>query len=246
MRVAKKVGLFVLFLPVGFAQVQPDIADILKKVSETYKSVAVYEFIADTSTKGAGADTAGHMLFAFKAPNLYRMEGAFPGLADVGDALVVDDGSAVWFYMRKSNQYGSFAASQLTADAPGDLGDISPEAMDYFMTSTFRKAATFAAESKFLREASINVAGVKADCFVVAVSQGADSVVTWWVDRKTYRILREDLGDTSIVFTTIKLGGTLPNDLFKFVPPVGAHKVETHVEPTRIPPPPPSPPPPAC
>jgi len=239
MRTLKKFGLFALLLPTAFAQSPPNVADILKKVGETYKSASQYEFMADVTTQGA----ASHMHFAFKAPDHYRMEGNFPGLG-FGETVIVDDGFALWFYAPKTNQYGSFVASQLTADAAGDMGDLRPEALDYFMMTTFRDASKLAKDAKVLREESIIVAGVKAGCFVVAASPSsndASSSLTLWIDKKTYRVLREDSGDTSIVFTTIKLSERLPDDLFKFVPPIGANKIETHVEPRRVPPAPPPP-----
>jgi outer membrane lipoprotein-sorting protein len=221
MQTLKKFGLFALLLPPAYAQSQPNAAAILKKVSKIYKSASQYEFIADVTVQGAqpNAGTSGHMLFAFKSPDLYRMEGAFPGVAEFGDAVIVDDGSAVWFYVPKTNQYGSFPASQLTADAAGDLGDLRPEVMTYSMTR-FLEALNMAKGAKVLREESITVAGVKAACFVVAAPQSPDDAsgsFTLWIDKKTYHVLREDSGDTN--------------------------KVETHVEPRRIPPPPPSPPP---
>ncbi len=58
-------------------------------------------------------------------------------MAEVGDALIVDDGSAVWFYLRKSNQYGARVRmrSQLTLTTRGGPdrfgGYKSREAMDY-------------------------------------------------------------------------------------------------------------------
>ena len=51
-----------------------------------------------------------------------------------------------------------------------------------------------------------------------------------WVDKKSSRILREDHPGVSMVFTSIKLNESLPDELFKFVPPAGAQEI-------KIPPP---------
>ena len=56
---------------------------------------------------------------------------------------MVYDGSALWFYLPKTNQYGSVPASALTADAPGDLGDMRPEAVDEFMMLRFARLANW-------------------------------------------------------------------------------------------------------
>jgi outer membrane lipoprotein-sorting protein len=236
-----KFGLFALLSPAAFAQSEPNAADILKKVGETYKSASQYEFIADIT----GVSAAGHMLFAFKSPDRYRLEGAFPDSLDLDDGgIIVDDGSTVWLYQPQANQYLSFPASSLAADVPF-LNVLRPETMRDSMN--FLEAVTFAKGAKLLREEAIEVAGIQVSCFVVTVpysqaSRGASRTDVFWIDKKAYRVMREDSGDMSVVFTTIKLGEALPDDLFEFVPPAGAKKVETHVEPRRIPPPPPPPP----
>jgi len=220
------------------AEAQPDVGGILKKVSELYKGAAQYQIVAETvghKSEPQTADNSGRALFAFKPPNRYRMEGAIPG-ADrdapelSGGVVIVDDASSVWFYMPKANQYGSFPASALTADAPGDLGDLRPAAVDHFIMYRYR-TADLNEETKYLRDETIDYAGAKVDCYVVSVSQRKGGFTcTWWVDKKSFLILREDDADSSVVFTSIKLNESLPDDLFKFVPPAGAQEI-------KIPPP---------
>jgi outer membrane lipoprotein-sorting protein len=228
-----RLGLLTLLLHAASAQPQPDVAEILRKVSETYKAASQYEFVVDLKVRDeeTGKPTTGHALFAFKSPNRYRAEGAIPGmsadLAAFGQAVIVHDGSAVWVYLPKSNQYTSIPISAMTADAPGDLGDLRPEAMDNFMMGRYRGAAQFAQGAKFLREEAIGVAGAQTDCYVLSISQKQGGpAYTWWVDRKRYVILREDLAGSSSVFTAIKLSEQLPDDLFKFEPPPGSRKLE--------------------
>ena len=226
MQSAIRLWLFALALRPALAQTPPNLSEILKKVSETYKAASQYELVADTT----GHESApGHMLFAFKAPNKYRLEGAMPGMSGndsaFSEGVIVYDGSAAWFYLPKSNQYGSFPASALTGDDAGDLKDLTPGAMDQFMMSRYRSAADLT-DSKFLREEKIEFAGAKVDCYVVSGSKG-EVIYTWWVDKKRNRILREDNATSSSVFTTIKLGEPLSDNLFKFEPPPGARRVET-------------------
>ena len=109
----------------------------------------------------------------------------------------------------------------------GDLHDLSPESFDFFTMGRYRKARDFAQESTFLRDEVIDYAGTKVDCYVVSVSEKAGGFTfTWWVDSKRYLVLRDDTGDSSAVFTTIKLGEPLPDELFKFEPPPGATRIE--------------------
>lgn len=64
-------------------------------------------------------------------------------------------------------------------------------------------------------------------CYVVSVSTASGgSAYTWWIDKLRYRILREDHGTSSTIYTTVKLDEPLPPELFTFVPPAGARKIE--------------------
>lgn len=204
------------------AQTQPNVAEILQKISDTYKNVSQYEFVIDVTAHDPRTqkDLPGHTRFAFRSPNKYRME------MEGGSVLTVHDGSNLWMYMRDSNQYGVISADKLTADAPGDLGDASPEAMDHFIMWRYRGAADFAGNAKFLREETIEFSGARVDCYVVALFPNGKTAYTWWVAKSRYVILREDDAGNSAVFKTIKLNEPLADDLFQFVPPPGARKIE--------------------
>jgi outer membrane lipoprotein-sorting protein len=67
--------------------------------------------------------------------------------------------------------------------------------------------------------------GARVDCYVVTVPSEGTFIHTWWVEEKSNRVVREDHGGSSVVFTTIKLNESLPDDLFKFVPPPGARRI---------------------
>jgi len=207
------------------AQNQPDVAEILKKVSETYKATTQYELVAEFKGRDerSGTPEAGHVVMAFRAPDRYRFEGGLPGT--FADGTIVCDGSTVWFYQSQSKQYGSLPLSALTAEAPGDLWDASPEAVDSFIMSRYRGATDFAPGAKFLREEAIVYAGAKISCYVLSVPQRKDTY-TWWIDSKRYWVLREDHAGASSVFTTIKLGEPIPDERFRFEPPPEAKKVE--------------------
>jgi outer membrane lipoprotein-sorting protein len=226
MRLAIRFALFALCLREAVAQTPPDVAEILKKVGETYTAGKSYEFVFDVTSQDG---STSHVLIAFKAPKRYRMEGGVPlaetpGM-DLRDARIICDGTTVWFALPKSNQYAAIAVKGLDANAPGDLGDVLPEAVDDFAMSQFRRAADLAPAARFLREESIHIKGAKIDCFVVTlIDEGAAS--TWWIDKASYRVRRADREDESNVFTEIKLNEPLPDALFRFTPPPGARKIE--------------------
>ena len=90
----------------------------------------------------------------------------------------------------------------------------------------YRVAGEFADGAKLRREEEIEFSGAKIICYVVSVPEKWPGPYTWWIDKASHRIMREDTGDGSTVYTTVKLGGPLPDGLFKFEPPPGAKKID--------------------
>ena len=231
MRLPACIGVLAV-LTAGFAAAQPDVSEILKNVNDLYKGAKQYEFTVEAGFNQGGAPVIVRTFIAFKAPNRYRMDGAFPGFAidipDFGPMVIVHDGSAIWFYSHKENQYGSIPASAVADDGSlvDVLGELRPEIMDHLIVGRYRGDFNFA-ERKFLREEAIDYAGSKTDCYVVSVAQRKGGFAyTWWVDKKDYRILREDDAGASAVFTSIKINQPVSDDLFKFVPPPGAQELK--------------------
>ena len=232
MRQAIWLGACGLFLRMALAQTEPNLAEILQNVSQTYKAASEYELVADLAEfkTGNSKGGTGHMLFAFKSPSRYRMKMS----GDMGDPeltkmVIVHNGSTLWTYTPETNEYDSTPAGELTNDAPGDLGDMAPAFQDHVMMWRYRGATDFVDGAKFLREEATEIGGAKVDCYVVTVSPkvgGSRSVYTWWVDNQRSLILREEDVRSSTVFTSIKLDEPLPDDLFKFEPPPGARKIE--------------------
>ncbi len=223
MRIVTWTVVFTLFVGTVRAQARPDAADILKRVGELYKNASEYELILDITEHDGRTDkdSRDHALFAFKPPNRYRMESTD---AD-GKAVGVFDGVNLWMYRSQENLYTSVPGNQLTPDAPGDLGDASPEFMDATTKQGFIKLIESATESKVLREESIPLEGSGVECYVIEIT-GPKGTETWWTDKARYRILRQDSANRSVVFTTVKINEPLSEDLFKFEPPPGAKKAE--------------------
>lgn len=220
MRPTLLLGLFAILMPVAFAQARPDVPEVLKKVSETYRGAKEYEIIS-TST---GTASPGRLLLAFRAPNRYRMEGADPNMDNADgtfdEIILVCDGSSEWLYHPKGNEYGVVTGR----DVAGDFG-----AMEDLAIGRFRRAADLSGKAMFVREEPLQINGTDVDCYVltlpISIPREGTSVHTWWVDKKSNRVVREDHDGSSVVFTIIKLNEPLPDDLFKFAPPPGARKM---------------------
>jgi outer membrane lipoprotein-sorting protein len=218
------LGFLTVLSRAALGQTVPDATEILKKVAETYRAAKDYELIGEASFRqpGNNAPARIHLLEAFKAPNRYRIEGVIP-LDDpqFGESVIVHDGTGVWLYLRGPNEYTFFPASSLADDVLASIGDLRPDAVDRFMLYLQRNAASIVG-ARLLREEEIELAGVKAGCYVLSVTAG-----TWWVENTSYRVLRsEDQRGSDVTFTTVKLNEPLPDDLFEFTPPTGAKKVE--------------------
>ena len=97
------------------------------------------------------------------------------------------------------------------------------------MMGHYRSAPNFTAGAKFLREEEIEVASVKIACYVLTFSPSLhEPAVTWWIDKDRYVVRRSEQAGTTTVFTTVKLGEPLAPELFQFVPPPGAKKLDLH------------------
>ena len=166
---------------------------------------------------------------AFSASNKYRMEGKLPELAEFGqgdEMLIVYDGSFLWFYIPKSNQYGSVPAGNLRADDPGDSGDMRPEFVRE-VTNAFSRLAESSKDAKLLREDALQIEGNKAACYVVSFTDKENrGSVTVWIDEKNFHLLRLETPEGTATYSVDKLDEPLSDDLFKFTPPAGAKKIE--------------------
>jgi outer membrane lipoprotein-sorting protein len=227
-----RVEVFFLSLGVGFAQMQPDAAEILKKVTETYKDVSQYDLESTVTFHDpiSGRDLSGSVRIAFKAPDKYREEakGAILTLnADASEprtdeSVTVYDGAKMWVYMPKPNAYRVYTVPNIPRDS-------RPEDADIFVgIGPYRHASEVFVPSRFVREEQITAGGGKTDCFVIEVT-GHGGTTVLWVDQKTYYVVRADGAAegyrASSVFT-VTLNGQLPDDIFRFVPPAGARKLD--------------------
>jgi outer membrane lipoprotein-sorting protein len=206
----------------ALAQTPPDAAEILKKVGETYRAAKEFELVS-TST---GTAVPGRVVWAFRAPSQFRLEGADPNLdradGSFDQTVLVRDGSSAWWYHPRTNEYAAFTSDQLP-----DKGN--PETFVALAIGRFREADS--SSGRFLRQETLEINSARVPCYVVSlpvtVPEAGTSIHTWWIEEKSSHIVRDDDDEgSSVVFATVKLDEPLPNDLFRFVPPPGAHKLD--------------------
>jgi len=219
------------------AQTQPAIADILRRVSESYGSTREIDFSAKFAGRAAdGSQVTSTFRLAAKFPDKLRMEFDAVGskmLAgeDWGEAVMVIDGKSTWIYLKGLNQY------QVTSGAPPDHDGLLnpkhdpsifvPTQVGYFVGG-FQHIQD-AGRATVLREETVQTNGKPTACYVVEVSNG-NMVERLWIDKNRYWVVREDSMDpadtSSTVFTALTINEALSDDLFTFTPPPGARKVD--------------------
>jgi outer membrane lipoprotein-sorting protein len=192
----------------------------LKKVGETYRAAKEFELISDATESAV----PGRLVAAFRAPDRFRIEAADPNddKADgsFGKIVIVGDRSSEWTYRPSENMYASIAGDRNLRRDFDEMADLE--------IGRFRTAGDAAPRAKMLREETIEIGGEKIVCFVVtlpvSMPQEGTSPHTWWIEKKSSHVVREEHAGGKVVFTTIKINEPLPDDLFRFVPPPGARK----------------------
>jgi outer membrane lipoprotein-sorting protein len=139
----------------------------------------------------------------------------------IHESLVVADGRYLWMYSPRLNQY---ARTQLDESA----------------IETIKYAASLGPyqgnvdEAKFLREETVEVGGAKIDSYVLQVTRllRETAVNTWWIDKKRYIVVRDDVVRNPLnadirgrtVWDPTKLNEPIPDDVFSFTPPTDAQR----------------------
>jgi outer membrane lipoprotein-sorting protein len=214
-------GFLVLLLSrTSSAQSTPDVATILKSVSETYKGVKEYQFTIDSF--GSDPSRPTHKLFSFRLGQ-YRLDAAPSESSDVG--LTIFDGATLWYYFPKLNEYAAFSLNSLANGAVDSGYPWKPSEMDELMLWPLRHAADSADRAKFVRQDILELGGTKIDCYVVSVAIDKDSAPsTWWIEKTRSHVVRMENEGGGYTVLTIMDNERLPDDLFRFIPPRGARK----------------------
>jgi len=197
----------------------------LQKVTETYLGATAWNFVGTVTAIVHGASVSRLVVSAGERGGKLRSELRVPGSLD-GSSIIIVDGTNVWVYSPKHNQYTKKAIS----DEPTGF-------MQYFKAPLF-VYLTDADEMKtarLLREETIEVDGRPTACFVIEVHRSRPpATTTWWVDKNRFVVLRDDqaggldasVGPSRTVWITSKVNEPAPYGLFNFTPPPGARQVE--------------------
>jgi outer membrane lipoprotein-sorting protein len=234
-------GLWVLalFLHPAIGQNPPDVADLLKKVSEKRGNLQQYKFTATVRfhDPGEGLDVSGSTIVAVQKPSKARWEirgtvaQYFTGVNL--DVQYIVDGKNVWTYVPKLNQYAKEQAPIDTASSSTVGSEMISHLEEIFLIRDFVRAA---GQARVVREERIPFNGSTADCLVLESLDGPIDIHRWWIDRESYLVLRDEeeskenpkaaYYSLSIRFTTIQINGPVDQKVFVFSPPADARLVD--------------------
>jgi outer membrane lipoprotein-sorting protein len=205
----------------AIAQTRPEGIDLLKRVSAVYRGVSQYEVEVSADDRLEGNSTL--MRIKFRSPDKYRIETIMQLRSSAADrstsisALMGFDGSTWWGYRPDLGIYSTGKPVSLDADAMG-IGPFRD------LLGTFDKQGgrnmRVSGEDRL-----VTADGKERQCFVVELTYPQDTT-RLWIEKGTYHVLRmEEMGST-ITFNKIELGVQFSEDVFRFVPPAGARKVD--------------------
>jgi len=230
------LGIGCLLAPIVLAQSQPDLMQILSKVSETYANAKQFRFAIKKS-----GEESGVLQIAVQMPNRFRFEAdgrIIDGVDAFSNVTMVSNGGSAWNYLAESRQYTrkKITLPLLDTEPPA----ISPEtfvlqAETIFLTR-YAELAKASDHARYLRRETIQAGGGSVDCHVIeleAPRPGYRDTYTWWVDPKRYIVLREDTKPatprrpvSSVIYTIATIDEPIPDEVFDFMPPPGAKQVD--------------------
>ena len=234
------------------AQTPEDAEALLHRAAENYRSAEAYLFIANEATvTSAGLqrkETASTVLTAKDGDGRTRVEiddGSRGGVA-------VDDGSKRWLYIPRMEKFAELPPQQATGEeqtVPGlDFAVLVKRYLDRYSTLDQRIL-----NAKIVGEETLSTQFGDIECDIVAVSYSPPPGLRegaierqYWIARKAHVVLREHsvasmLQPNSsnrvqvtqdVNFQGAKIGGTIDDQIFRFVPPPGARQVESFREDT--------------
>src|SRR5262245_62948194 len=230
----------------------PDAKAILKQVAETYKNLRTYHFEGRFTQEqviesiGLKDEMKREELFVNAAikPDRSRIESKNTHIS----VTSVSDGKTKWLYAPGPNEYTRTEEGlvrQVTGSPVRNSAPMAHLANATNLLAGYSRVADRLGDAKIIGEETLEIGGRRSDCFVIeayyfATSTGRQSSTLTrklWIDKSRNIVLREIQhtearmrGRTvnskmTYIFTVARVGESIPESLFAFVPPEGAKEV---------------------
>ena len=213
------------------ASAQMPVAQLLARVSQTYRNLRTYEIQA---TENFSAPTGGGFNQAQTKLLLAEDEGGKLHLErDTSNSklVIVSNGENTWTYAPDVHQY---TVQAVAADpGSGEEGEDSEDPVsttENLLVGRYRGLERYADSATLARVDKVKAGGSKIDCYVVEM-QIKNSRVDLWIDKERFVILRQQQATASGVSARLEIRqfaatGPLDADLFSFQPPPRSREVE--------------------
>lgn len=231
---------------------QLPVDEVLNKVSETYRNLESYQFVAEKKTELAAAGES-RSPGGTAVSNFYQsMEGQVelaavkPGkirlMAKDGklEVLLVSDGQTTWTYMPRQKEYSEVPGAPPEASGASRTGeDARRDILSQYwnlLVGRFRGVSQYIPIATLEKDNRVKVGRDKIDCYVVRI-QTPQLTHEIWVDKSRFIVLRfkqtplrpqEGIAFQATItvnMTEADVNTPLEDTLFKFTPPEKAIKV---------------------
>jgi outer membrane lipoprotein-sorting protein len=165
--------------PFCWAQ-QPSVAEILKRVSETYRGLRSYQFVAEGVSEFDSHRSISQIALSVANPGKIRLE-----VKDEDDTLlIVSDGQTKWTYLAKRKQYMEEAGSGDEVVSAAGRKSVVP--LYRYQFEHFRSVSDDSSGAVLEREDSLKVGQNMVPCYVVKIPKQDGSADELWADESQY------------------------------------------------------------
>jgi outer membrane lipoprotein-sorting protein len=232
---------------------QLSVDEILNKVSDTYRSLQSYQFLAEKKTelgaagesRSPGGTAVSNFHQSFEAQ--IELAAVEPGKVRLMvkdeklEVLLVSDGQTTWTYLPRQKQYSEVlgAPPPEATDASRAHENAGRDILSQYrnlLVGRFRGVSQYISMARLERENRVKVGADKIDCYVVKI-ETPQLTHEIWVDKSRFIVLRFNqtplrpqegiaLQTTlTVSMTRADVNTKVEDSLFKFTPPEKATKV---------------------
>ena len=239
-----------LWIQTGLGQGDGQALEVLKKTSETYRTLRSYQFegVMERELKAEGFHQTREIpiLKAAVIPDKLRIERGWPK----NRMTLISNGQDSRLYLAQLHQYARTTPGDIKrfleqgpTDEPATLSAL----YNSFVTQ-YANLPEGVKRARILREESLDLGGTRKACFVVEVDSRdveegkgeKNPMRTLWIEKDRYLVLKETSGSRSespefggmletrqtLELNLAKINEDLPDDLFIFEPPAGVKEIQ--------------------
>ena len=212
---------------------QPSANEILRRVSETYRGLESYQFVAEEVIEILpGHASKSDISLSYSAPRKIRLEVR----DNDGTSLLVSDGRTRWIYLPNRKQYTAEPGSGDETVTRGGRKLTLPTYRS-LLVDRFLNLPEEGSSAVVEKEDRLNVGANTVACHFIRVKRQDGSIDELWVDKDRYIVWkskhaapavgRGTLPMVTITLSEAKLNAELERSTFQFDPPADAKKVRS-------------------